>query len=191
MKKQITVALKILAVMILLTGVSYPLIMTALAQLTFPKKANGSLIWKNGEIAGSYLIGQKFDSSAYFWPRPSAVDYNPLPSGGSNLGPTSEKLEKLVAERSASFISLNYIQKPASVPKEMLFASASGLDPHISPESARMQLERVAQSRGFTDNEKQQLLQLILSKSEKPQFFLLGESRINVFELNLSLDNIR
>jgi potassium-transporting ATPase KdpC subunit len=191
MKTQALIAIKILGFMTVLTGVLYPVLMTGLAQVSFPAKANGSLIWKDGKIAGSALIGQQFDSSIYFWSRPSAVDYNPVPSAGSNLGPASDKLKDLVAERRILFMGGNSLTDPTAIPKEMVFASASGLDPHISPESALLQVERVAVSRNFTDVQKQQLIQLVHSKTEGPQFSLLGERRINVFELNLDLDNIR
>jgi potassium-transporting ATPase KdpC subunit len=191
MKTQALAAIKILGIMTILTGVLYPLLMTGLAQLAFPAKANGSLIWKDGKIAGSELIGQPFDSSIYFWSRPSALNYNPVPSCGSNLGPASDKLKKLVAERLVLFMDKNYIKDSTAIPKEMIFASASGLDPHISPESALLQVERVVASRNFTDAQKQRLIQLIHNKTEGPQFSVLGERRINVFELNLDLDNIR
>jgi len=191
MKTQIFISLKLLLVMIILTGIAYPLVMTGMAQLTFPNKANGSLVIKDGEIAGSELIGQQFDSSIYFWSRPSAIDYNPVPSGGSNLGPASERLRKLVSERLSFFREKNFIHDTTAVPEEMIFASASGLDPHISPEAALLQVERVVKSRNFTEDQKQQLLQLIHNKTEEPQFSVLGERRINVFELNLELDKIR
>lgn len=191
MKTQWIISLRVLLVMIILTGIAYPLVMTGVAQLTFPARANGSLVIINGKIAGSELIGQRFDSSIYFWSRPSAVDYNPVPSGGSNLGPASEKLRIQVAERLNIFMEKNFIPDTTAVPKEMIFASGSGLDPHISPEAALLQVGRVAKSRNLTEDQKQQLLQLIDNKTEKPQFSLLGESRINVFELNLELDKIR
>jgi K+-transporting ATPase ATPase C chain len=191
MKTQILIALKMLGVMTILAGIVYPLLMTGLAQVAYPGKANGSLIWKDGIIAGSAFIGQQFDSSIYFWSRPSAVGYNPIPSGGSNQGPSSEKLQKLVAVRRDFFMAKNSIPDTSAVPKEMIFASASGLDPHISPEAALLQVERVVRSRNLTETQKQQVLQLVQSKIEEPQFSLLGERRINVFELNLGLDNIR
>jgi K+-transporting ATPase ATPase C chain len=191
MKTQALVAMKILGVMIILTGILYPLFMTGLAQLAFPAKANGSMIRKDGKIAGSALIGQKFDSNVYFWARPSAINNCPVPSGGSNLGPASNKLKQLVEERRTSFKAKNFVPDTSEVPKEMISASASGLDPHISPEAALLQVERVARSRNFTENQKKQLLQLINTLIEGPQFSLLGEPRINVFELNLNLDNIR
>jgi K+-transporting ATPase ATPase C chain len=191
MKKQTIIALRFLLVMTVLTGIVYPLFMTGVAQLTFPSKANGSLVMKDGKIAGSELIGQNFDSCIYFWSRPSAINYNPIPSGASNLGPTSDKLKKQVEERRILFASKNSIADTSAIPKEMIFASASGLDPHISPEAALLQFKRVATARNLDDTQKQKLQQLIKNKTEEPQFFLLGERRINVFELNLALDSIR
>jgi potassium-transporting ATPase KdpC subunit len=191
MKTQTIIALKFLLVMTFLTGVIYPFFMTGVAQLFFPAKAKGSLIMKDGKIAGSELIGQKFDSSIYFWSRPSTIDYNPIPSGASNLGPTSDKLKKQVVERRKLFATNNSITDTSAIPKEMLFASASGLDPHISPEAAFLQLKRVAMARNLNETQKQKVQQLIKNKTQEPQFFLFGEPRINVFELNLALDSIK
>jgi len=191
MKTQFNIALKVLLVMIILTGMAYPLFMTGVAQLIFPSRANGSLVMKEGKIAGSALIGQQSDSTIYFWSRPSAIDYNPIPSGASNLGPTSEKLVQQITERRDLFRKANLLTDDAAIPAEMVFASASGLDPHISPEAALLQVERVALARNFTDAQKEQLLLLVNCKIEEPQFSILGERRINVFELNLNLDKIR
>jgi potassium-transporting ATPase KdpC subunit len=191
MKTQLIIAVKFLMVMTVLTGIVYPLLMTGLAQIIFPYKANGSMIMKDGKIAGSELIGQKVDSAIYFWSRPSAIDYNPVPSGASNFGPTSEKLKKQVSERRASFAAKNSITDETAIPKEMIFASGSGLDPHISPEAALCQVERVATARNFNAAQKQHLLQVIAGMTEGPQYFLFGEPRINVFKLNLAVDNIR
>jgi K+-transporting ATPase ATPase C chain len=191
MKTQSIIAIKFLLVITVLTGVIYPFFMTGMAQLIFPAKANGSLIMKDGKIIGSELIGQKFDSSIYFWSRPSAIDYNTVPSGASNLGPTSDKLKNQVAERRLLFATKNSIADISSVPVEMIFASGSGLDPHISPEAALLQLTRVATARNYNEEQKQKAQQLIINKSEGPQFFLFGEPRINVFELNLAIDSIR
>jgi len=191
MKTQTIIALKFLLVMTVLTGVIYPFFMTGVAQLVFPAKANGSLVMQDGKIIGSELIGQKFDSSIYFWSRPSAIDYNPIPSGASNLGPTSDKLKKQVVERRKLFATNNSITDISAIPKEMLFASASGLDPHISPEAAFLQLKRVAMARNLNETQKQKVQQLIKNKTQEPQFFLFGEPRINVFELNLALDSIK
>jgi K+-transporting ATPase ATPase C chain len=190
MKIQTSIALKLLLVMTVLTGVIYPFFMTGVAQLVFPAKANGSLIIKDNKIAGSELIGQKFDSSIYFWSRPSAIEYNPVPSGASNLGPTSDKLKKQVTERRKLFTISNLIADSSSIPKEMIFASASGLDPHISPEAALFQAERIVKARHLDYNQKQRLLQCIQDLTELPQFSILGENRINVLLLNLELDRL-
>jgi K+-transporting ATPase ATPase C chain len=191
MKTQLIIALKFLIAMIILTGIVYPLFMTGIAQIVFPSKANGSLIVKDGKIIGSELIGQKFDSTIYFWPRPSFIDYNPIPSCGSNLGPTSEKLKKQVTDRRILFARANSIADTNSIPAEMIFASASGLDPHISPQAVFQQVNRIAKARNFNNSQKQKLEQLIKAETEAPQFLCLGEERINVLLLNLNLDDIK
>lgn len=191
MRTQTIIALKFLLAMTILTGIIYPVFMTGLVQLVFTFHANGSLIKKDGKIIGSELIGQKFDSSIYFWSRPSAVDYNPIPSGASNFGPTSDKLKKQVSERRTAFITKNLIADTASIPKEMIFASASGLDPHISPEAALKQVERIVKVRNFNNVQKQKLLQYIKDLTETPQFLCLGEERVNVLLLNLETDKIK
>jgi len=190
MKTQISIALKFLLVMTILTGIIYPLLMTGLAQLTFPAKANGSLIIKDGKVIGSTLIGQKFDSTIYFWSRPSAIDYNPIPSGASNFGPTSKALLKQVTDRRVLFASKNSITDTLSIPKEMIFASGSGLDPHISKKAALMQVDRIAKSRNFNADKKQKLVNCIQGLTEAPQLSFLGEERINVLMLNLELDKL-
>jgi K+-transporting ATPase ATPase C chain len=190
MKTQTIIALKFLLVMTILTGIIYPLLMTGVAQLSYPSKANGSLIMKDGKVIGSELIGQKFDSSIYFWSRPSAIGYNPIPSGASNYGPTSDTLKKQVTARRMLFAKMNSLSDPLSTPKEMAFASGSGLDPHISPEAALMQVERISLARHFNNNQKEKLLNEIKEMTESPQFLCLGELRINVLMLNLELDKI-
>jgi len=190
MKTQTIIALKFLLVMTILTGILYPLLMTGLAQLTFPSKANGSMIIKDGKIIGSELIGQKFDSTIYFWSRPSAIGYNPIPSGASNYGPTSDTLKKLVSARRVFFAKMNSLNDPLLTPKEMIFASGSGLDPHISPEAALMQVDRIALVRHFDASRKEKVLEKIKEMTEEPQFLCLGESRINVLMLNLELDKL-
>jgi K+-transporting ATPase ATPase C chain len=190
MKTQSKIALKFLLVMIILTGIIYPLLMTGLAQLGYPSKANGSLIMNDGKIIGSELIGQKFDSSIYFWSRPSAIGYNPIPSGGSNLGPTSDTLKKQVGARRVLFAKINSMTDPLSIPKEMVFASGSGLDPHISPEAALLQVDHISRARHFENSQKEKLLNKIKELTETPQFFCLGEQRINVLILNLELNKI-
>jgi len=189
--KTLFISLKIFLFFTVLTGIIYPLFVTGIAQLAFPSKANGSLIVKNNKIIGSELIGQKFDSIIYFSSRPSAVSYNPLPSGGSNFGLTNAKLKHSVDSLKKQFIAFNQLDSTTVVPSEMLFASASGLDPHISPKAALLQVERISKVRHFDDHQKQLVLQRIKEQSEMPQFTCLGEDRINVLLLNLKLDAIK
>ena len=187
--KTLTTSLKIFLFFTVLTGIIYPLLVTGIAQLAFPAKANGSLIVRNEKVIGSELLGQSFDSTAYFSSRPSAIAYQTMPSGGSNLGRTSIKLKVQVEARKKQFLTFNDLGNNTFVPSEMLFASASGLDPHISPEAAMLQVNRIAGVRHLNAVQKQQLIQLIEKQTEKPQFFCLGESRVNVLLLNLSLDD--
>jgi len=191
MKTQTIIALKIILVLTVIIGLLYPLLITGLSQVFFPHKANGSMIKKDGIIIGSELIGQVFDSAAYFWSRPSAIDYNPLPSSGSNLGPTSAKLKKLVNERWVAFISMNMLKDSTTIPVEMITASSSGLDPHISPEAAFLQVERITNARHFNDGQKQILIQCIKDLTEAPQLLYLGKERINVVLLNVEIDKIK
>jgi K+-transporting ATPase ATPase C chain len=186
--KSLIISLKIFLFFTITTGIIYPLFVTEIAQLIFPKKANGSLIMKDNKIIGSSLIGQQFDTSIYFTSRPSAISYNPLPSGGSNYGLTNIKLKNLVSERKKQFIAFNQLDSLSDIPSEMLFASASGLDPHISPESALMQINRIAKARNLNDLQKNQLITLVNSQVEYAQFGILGENRINVLILNLKTD---
>jgi potassium-transporting ATPase KdpC subunit len=190
MKKQAIIALKFLVVMTILTGIIYPLLMTGIAQIGFHTKANGSLIIKDGKIIGSDLIGQKFDSSIYFWSRPSATGYVAVPSGASNYGPTSDALKKQVIMRRNNFAENNDVKDPSVIPLEMIFASASGLDPDISVKAALLQVDRIVKARNFIDSQKADLLKTIGNLTKKSQFRLLGEERINVLNLNLTLDTM-
>lgn len=191
MNKSILSGLKYLTVMTILTGFLYPGLITIIASLSFNRKAQGSLVRENGLLIGSELIAQNFESPEYFWPRPSVNNYNPLPSGASNLGPLSLVLNDQVLEREKRFRQGNGVGKDQKVPPEMLTASASGLDPHISPDAAFLQVERVALARGLTKAEKETLINIISDLVEKPQFSILGQPRINVFLLNLRLDKIK
>lgn len=190
MKEQIKPALMTFLVLTVLTGLVYPLAVTALAQFLFPHQANGSLIVFNGKIIGSEVIGQYFDAPKYFWGRPSATSpfpYNAAASAGSNLGPTNPALAEAVKARIAAL-------KPADPENEALIridlvtASASGLDPHISPVSAVYQLDRVARARGL---EQDAVRHLIAQHTEERQFGFLGEERVNVLLLNLALDKMK
>jgi K+-transporting ATPase ATPase C chain len=188
--KTLIISIKILFFFTILTGILYPLFITGIAQALFPHKANGSIIIKDGKKIGSELIAQKSDTSIYFSSRPSAIDYG-LPSGASNFGLTNTKLKDTVNYRSKHFISINQLDSLTQVPSEMVFASGSGLDPDISPKAALLQVNRIAGARHFSDLQKQQLIQLIQSKTEAPQFGLLGDTRINVLLLNIELDKIK
>jgi len=188
--KTIIISLKIFLFFTILTGIVYPLLITGIAQVAFPQKANGSLIVEGDKTIGSELIGQQFDSIIYFMGRPSATSYNPLPSGGSNYGLTNDKLKNIVEERKQHFISFNQLDSLTEVPSEMLFASASGLDPHISPKAALLQVERIAKVRGFDSDQKQKLIQKVKELTDSPQFLVLGEERVNVLLLNLEVDRM-
>ena len=172
-----------------LTGVIYPGIVTIIGQLAFPRQAMGSLVLKkDGAPVGSLLIGQPFSDPKYFWSRPSATSdfpYNPLASGGSNLGPTNPELLKQVADRVGA-LKASGLQGPA--PADLVMASGSGLDPHIGLETALLQVSRVAGGRGL---EADRLRRLVQEQAEGRQWGFLGVDRVNVVKLNLALDNLR
>ena len=168
-----------------LLGLLYPALVTGLAQLAFPGRANGSLVMRNGQAVGSALLAQPFADARYFWPRPSAGAYATVPSGASNLGPTSAALQSNVAANARAFLATNGLAATTPVPADMAFASASGLDPHISPEAARLQAGRVAAARGVP---LEQVGALVGNCVELPQFGFFGEPRVNVLLLNLALD---
>jgi K+-transporting ATPase ATPase C chain len=190
MKNFLIIPLKMLLVFTLLTGVLYPLTMTFLAQQFFPHQANGSLIVQDGKVIGSELIGQKFQSDRYFHSRPSAVDYKPLPSGANNLAPTSKALSDAVKQRLEDFATSNLLSSNETIPTEMLFTSGSGVDPHISLEAALLQVNRIAQARGFDSEKKVTLVSLVHQMTELPQFGLFGQPRVNLLKLNLALDEV-
>jgi K+-transporting ATPase ATPase C chain len=180
-------ALIVLTVMTVLTGVVYPVVVTAIAQLVFPHQANGSLIVKDGKIVGSALIGQPFDDPKYFWGRPSATSpfgYNAGASSGSNLSPTNPALVKSVQERVDALRAADP-GNTAAVPVDLVTASGSGLDPHISPAAALYQVNRVAKAR---KREPDAVRELVDRHTERRQFGFLGEPRVNVLALNLALD---
>jgi potassium-transporting ATPase KdpC subunit len=166
----------------------YPLIVFGIGQALFPAKANGSLIVDaDGVVRGSRLIGQPFAADKYFHPRPSAAGngYDPTSSGGSNLGPTSRKLRDAIAQNLADYRSQNGLKEADSVPADAVTASGSGLDPHISPESAGLQTARVAAARGLPPAA---VAALVERAMERPQLGFLGEPRVNVLRLNMALD---
>ena len=188
MVKQLKTAVMMLVIFTVITGIVYPLAVTLAAQAVFPAQANGSLVTVDGQTVGSSLIGQANTDPRYFWSRPSAVSYNPLPSSGSNLGPTSQTLADAVAQREADFRAANNVPEGVAVPPDMLFASGSGLDPHISPESARLQVARVAEARGVDAGA---VAELVEQSIETPQLGILGEARVNVLLLNIALDKLQ
>ena len=190
MKDQIRPALTMLVILTLLTGLAYPLAVTGLAQLFFPDQANGSLIVRDGKVIGSQLIGQYFDKPEYFWSRPSATapfPYNAAASGGSNLGPTNPALIEAVKARAAALRAADPGNE-LPIPVDLVTASGSGLDPHISPAAVLYQLKRVARTRGLDENT---VLALVTQHTEGRQFGLLGERRVNVLLLNLALDAMK
>jgi K+-transporting ATPase ATPase C chain len=188
--RSLIISLKIFLFFTILTGIIYPLLVTAIAQIAFPSQANGSLILKNNVVVGSKLLGQQNDSTIFFSSRPSAISYNPLPSGGSNYGLTNLKLKELVAERKRHFLAFNQLDSTTVVPSEMLFASASGLDPHISVTSALLQVDRISKARNLNASQKQKMIEIVNEMRETPQFLCLGEERINVLLLNIKLSEI-
>lgn len=168
---------------------AYPLAIWSVGQLLFPGAANGSLLERGGKTIGSRLIAQHFDSPAYFRPRPSAVNFSgpEAASGGSNLGPLSRELVGRLARESARYRRENGLSPSAPVPAAAVSASASGLDPHISPADAAIQSARVAGARGWS---RERLLALVRAATEKRQLGILGEERVNVVLLNLALDGM-
>lgn len=188
MKKIILQSLSIFFVMTVLTGVIYPLFITLIGQAVFPNQSNGSLIVKDGKVIGSELIGQNFDDSIYFQPRPSAINYNLIPSGASNLGLSSTLLKEQVNDRKLKFRKNNFLNDSVRIPSEMLFASGSGVDPHISINAAKLQITRIIKSRNLNTDKSKLLYNLVDSLSEYPQFGVLGNQVVNVLSLNLKLD---
>lgn len=180
-------ALRIFAVLTVLTGVLYPLGVTAISQVAFHDQASGSVVTANGKPVGSSLLAQKFESPGYFWPRPSAADYGTVASGASNKGPISQALKDTLAERRAFLRKAHGLPADAPVPDELVTASGSGLDPHLSPAAARFQIQRIASARALNS---QSLADLIRNQTEGRQLGLLGEPRVNVLSLNLALDKL-
>lgn len=187
MKEHLRPALTLLLLLTILTGLVYPLAVTGLANMLFPDQANGSMIVYEGKIIGSKLIGQYFDKPEYFWSRPSATvpyPYNAASSAGSNLGPVIPALIEAVTARVAAIRAADPGSE-LSIPVDLITASGSGLDPHITPAAALYQVKRVAHARGLNEAVVQTL---ITEHTDERQFGLLGERRVNVLQLNLALD---
>jgi K+-transporting ATPase ATPase C chain len=182
MKRNLVTAILMTIATTILLGIVYPLVVTGIAQLLFPKQANGELIEANGKVVGSRLIAQAFTGPGYFHPRPSAVSYDPTNSNGSQLGPTNQKL----IDRVKGDVTADHAENPSTpVPIDLVTASASGFDPDISPAAAEFQSPRVAKERGTTV---EQLRTVVAKHTEGRQLRVLGEPRVNVLELNLELD---
>jgi len=189
MQSELRPALVILLLLSLFTGVLYPLAVTGIGQLAFPREANGSLILHQGKAVGSRLIGQAFSDPKYFWPRPSATSplpYNAAASSGSNQGPQNPALAQAVQGRIAALRAAGG-RADEPVPADLVTASGSGLDPHISPAAALYQVGRVAQVRGIPEDE---VRTLIAEHTEGRQLGVLGEPRVEVLRLNLALDDL-
>lgn len=184
MKKNILISIWMTIATTVIFGLIYPMAVTALAQILFPHKANGQLIEKDGALVGSAIIGQGFSSPGYFHSRPSAAGngWDATNSGGSNLGPTNQKL----LDRIKADVATAQVDNPGTpVPIDLVTTSASGFDPHITPAAAEFQLTRVAKARGATAD---QVRALVTKHTEGRQLGFLGEPRVNVLELNLDLD---
>jgi len=189
LRNQLRPAILLTLVLMLLTGFLYPGVVTGLAQVLFPRQANGSMIESRGQLVGSELIGQAFSSPAYFHPRPSAAGsgYVGDSSGGTNKGPTDKKLaDTLIAQAIDSAVKNDGAIK-GQIPADMVTSSASGLDPHISPANAALQIARVAKERNVSPD---QVRALVAAHTEGRQLGFLGEARVNVLLLNLALDSI-
>jgi len=183
-------ALGVLAILTLITGVAYPLLITGVAKVAFPEQANGSLIVKDGKVVGSRLIGQPFEDPKHFWGRISATSpsgYNAASSTGSNLGPTNPDLTKKAKERIDALRAADPGNE-APVPVDLVTSSGSGLDPHISPAAAEYQVPRVARLRGLSED---RVRALVRAHTEQRDLGVLGEPRVNVLLLNLELDELK
>jgi K+-transporting ATPase ATPase C chain len=188
--KQLRAGLMVFLLLTVVTGILYPLLVTGMAQLVFPEKANGSLILRKGGYAGSELIGQPFDDPKYFWGRLSATPdfpYNSASSSGSNLGPSNPALAEAVRARVEALQKADPADQ-SSIPIDLVTSSGSGLDPHISPAAARYQIPRVARARGLPE---EQVRRLVHQFTEPRQLGFLGEPRVNVLKLNLALNRIQ
>ncbi|MCU4349881.1 potassium-transporting ATPase subunit KdpC [Acinetobacter ursingii] len=167
-------------------GLLYSSVATGLGQLLFPAQSNGSLIEKSQRIEGSSLVAQNFQNPRYFMSRPSAANYDPMAMSGSNLAVTNPELKAKIEQRLVDTAKANHVDE-SQIPSDLVTASGSGIDPHISPEAAQLQVERIAQLRHLST---QQVMNIVHQHTESKQFGLLGLARVNVLELNLALDQL-
>ena len=188
MRRQLLPALTMTVCLTVLTGILYPLAVSGASSVLFADKAKGSFIKADGKVVGSSLLGQNFSDPKYFWPRPSNAGsngYDGLASGGTNLGPSNQKLIDAVQERVAAYREANHLDADAPVPVDAVTASASGLDPQISAANAQLQAGRVADARGLRRDD---VLAMVKAHTQTRSFGILGENGVNVLELNLALD---
>lgn len=191
LKSTLRPALSLFLLLSLVTGLAYPMLVTLSARLLFPDQAAGSLIVRDGQLVGSRLIGQTFDQPGFFWGRPSATGptpYNGQASGGSNLGPTNPALAQALKERAAALSTAHPERGDEAIPADLLTASASGLDPHISPAAAHWQIERVARERQLSVAT---VTDLVSANTEGRLWGIFGEPVVNVLALNLALDKVK
>jgi K+-transporting ATPase ATPase C chain len=183
-------AIRLFLTFTILTGIIYPILITIVANLFFNEKSKGSLVYLNGNLVGSSLIGQDFKSEKYFHSRPSTGNYNANPSGASNQGMTNKDLQNAIRERKEKLNEFELVENK-NYPSDLLFASGSGLDPHISPQAAKFQILRITRARNFSSEQILKLEKLVEQKIEHRDYRILGEERVNVLLLNLALDTIR
>lgn len=179
--------LKLHLLTVVMFGLLFPLIIWGIG-LAFPNQANGLPIYKNGKLIGFENIGQNFHSDKYFWGRPSAVDYNAASTGGSNKATTNPEYLEQVKKRIDEFLQKNPEVKRSEIPSDLVTASGSGIDPHISPQAAFIQIPRIAKERNL---DRQRVNQLVINHIEKPLLDLFGTERVNVLKLNLALDELK
>ena len=172
---------------LIVCGFGYSAIATKIGQAIFPEQAHGSLIKYEGKVVGSKLVAQPFTAPSYFHSRPSVANYDPMALAGSNLARTNPELQKVIAERIVQVASLEAIQ-PDQIPKDLVTASGSGIDPEISVQAALIQVKRIAEQRSMPE---QQVRELVLKYAQQPTFGVLGSNRVNVLELNLALDQLK
>ncbi|HML85180.1 MAG TPA: potassium-transporting ATPase subunit KdpC [Bacteroidales bacterium] len=189
--KTIILSIRILLILTIITGVIYPFVMTQTASVLFKSQANGSLSYRDNKPIGSLLIGQNFTEPGYFHPRPSAVNYQTIPSGASNLGPTSDKLKNIILSRRIELLTENKNLTYSTIPNDLITSSASGLDPHISINAAKIQIPRIIKSRNWNPSKESDIYQLIERNSSNQALLNGAEPYVNVLSLNLDLDQIK